>query len=93
MHKYYSLQPDLYQLNTGVCGTDHASRRKGILQAFHSSQVNLRQGGLVSYKTSVAVKFKDTRVLQRLSFVHPVYDFGMGHHNNNASGHQIRNCP
>ena len=81
---YYTsptLFNDLYELNTGACGT--ARYRKGIPHAFRTAQVKNRGDKFVMNNgTLLAVKIKDRKVFQMLSSVHSIneVEIGRNHH-------------
>ena len=81
------LFTDLYQLNTGACGT--ARHRKGIPNAFRNAQVKKKgEKFVMNNGTLLAVKIKDRRVFQMLSSVHSVNEVEIGR-NDHATGHPI----
>ena len=87
---YYTsptLFTNLYQLNTGVCGTAHY--RKGIPHAFRMVQVkNKGDKFVMNNGTLLAVKIKDRKVFQMLSSVHSVNEVEIGR-NHHATGRPL----
>lgn len=87
---YYTsptLFTDLYQLDTGACGT--ARHRKGIPHAFRVAQVkNTGDKFTMNNGTLLAVKIKDRKVFQMLSTVHSINEVQIGR-NHHATGRPL----